>query len=413
MRILQLTNKVPFPPKDGGSIATLNLSKSFALLGCEVTILAINTSKHRVDIVAYPFRENDNKTKPSPLSTVHLLGVDVQTTINPVAGLANLFFSRLPYNAVRFISNHYKAVLTNLLRTSTFDVIQLEGLYLAPYIPLIRKHSNALIAMRSHNIEHEIWQRLTQRNAGLKQIYLNILTRRIKEMEVNSLKAYDLLVAITRRDANILTDLGFKGPVHVSPSGININELNQLDDQNVEYPSLFHLGALDWSPNQEGLLWFLTHCWAKINQRYPLLKFYIAGRNAPNWFINKLKQPNVVYCGEISDASSFIRAKAIMIVPLFSGSGMRIKIIEGMAYKKAIVTTTLGAEGIDCTDNVNILIADTPEKFEQQIEKLLQNEALVKNIGDEAYNFIVKNYDNMKIAQSLLEFFNENIGVKA
>jgi len=98
---------------------------------------------------------------------------------------------------------------------------------------------------------------------------------------------------------------------------------------------------------------------------------------------------------------------------LFSGSGMRIKIIEGMAYKKAIVTTTLGAEGIDCTDNVNILIADTPENFVQQIEKLLQNEALVKNIGDEAYNFIVKNYDNMKIAQSLLEFFNENIGVKA
>ena len=104
-------------------------------------------------------------------------------------------------------------------------------------------------------------------------------------------------------------------------------------------------------------IWFVENCWPGLHQQFPNLKFYVAGRNAPAWLINKFHYPNIEFVGEVEDAYRFMNSKSIMIVPLFSGSGMRIKIIEGMALGKTIVSTEIGAEGIEVSDNENILIA--------------------------------------------------------
>ncbi|MFV0266997.1 MAG: glycosyltransferase family 4 protein, partial [Draconibacterium sp.] len=176
-----------------------------------------------------------------------------------------------------------------------------------------------------------------------------------------------------------------------------------------EYPSLFHIGSMEWGPNQEGLLWFVRNCWPAIHQKYPDLKFYVAGRNAPAWMAKKFDQPNVQFLGEIADAYEFMNSKAIMVVPLFSGSGMRVKIIEGMALGKSIVSTPIGVEGIEVEKNRHILIAETAEQFVDAVSELVDNKELFENIGRNAIGFIHEKFDNLAAASKLIDFYKQYI----
>ncbi len=400
MNILLLCNKLPYPPKDGGSIATLNLAKGFVLAGNHVEILAINTSKHFTPLDKIP-------AKLSTQITFH--AVDVNTDLKPHKALSNLLFSIKPYNAVRFFSKVFDKLLVDILKKGSFNIIQLEGLYMTQYINTIRKNSDAIISFRAHNIEHEIWQRTAkQMRNGLKKIYLNILTRRIRNLEVNIINNYDLLIPITGREEEIFNKLGNIKPVYVSQTGINTNEINPGNIK-PEYPSVFHIGALDWGPNQEGIIWFIKNIWPKILKNYPTLKFYIAGRNAPEWFIKSASGKNILFLGEVDDAYDFMQKKAIMIVPLLSGSGMRIKIIEGMALGKTIVSTSIGSEGINSTHKKNILIANTIEEFLSELEKLLSDQKMFNNIGENAVKFIMENFDNFVLSENLVDFYKSQI----
>lgn len=398
MKILQVTNKVPYPIKDGGAIACMNLTRGFSLNGHKVTVLAMNTQKHHILYGELPESVKD-------LAEFKL--VEVPARISRIAALGNLLFSRKPYNAVRFISGSFEKELIKLLKGKQFDVIQLEGLYVCPYIPVIRKYSNAKIVYRAHNIEHEIWERTAAMAKGWEKIYFRILSRRIKKLEKGMMNRYDLLVPITERDGKILDELGNRKPRHVSQTGIDSSVLIP-NSKKLKHPTLFHIGSLDWTPNQEGLIWFLEKCWPKINDKFPELKFYIAGRNAPYWFKRKMDLPNVVFEGEVPDAYDFMNSKSIMVVPLFSGSGMRIKIIEGMALGKPIITTSIGTEGISTTAGENIMLAETADEFVSSISELIDNREFFDKIGRNAIEYIHEKFDNLAAAAALIEFYKQH-----
>lgn len=397
MKILQVTNKIPYPAKDGGAIACMNLARGFSLLGHKVVILSMNTLKHHISLGEIPETIKD-------LAEFNL--VDVPARISPAMALLNLFFSTQPYNAVRFISNQFSEELKVLLQKEQFDVVQLEGLYVCPYIPLIRKYSSAKIVYRAHNIEHEIWNRTAALACGAEKWYLKNLAKRIKKFETGMLNQYDLLVPITGRDGEMLNRMGNTKPLHVSQTGIDSTQLIP-NAKKLEFPSLFHIGSLEWSPNQEGLIWFLENCWPQIHRNYPDLKFYVAGRSAPLWFQKKLAMPNVVFKGEVADAYDFMNSKAIMVVPLHSGSGMRIKIIEGMALGKPIVSTPIGTEGISTVSGENIIIAESAETFVSAISELIENREFFDSIGRNAIEYIHEKFDNLTSAGTLIEFYKK------
>lgn len=399
MKILQLTNKPPYPDIDGGAIAVLNLTKGLAGLGHKITVISMNTVKHQID---------QDEIPPHINKLANFKFIEVPARISVLSALMNLLFSAKPYNAERFIAKNYKNALAGLLQEKKFDIVQLEGLYVCPYIPIIRMFSDARIVYRAHNVEFEIWERTYALSSGLKRWYIKNLAKRIKKFEISWLNKYDLLVPITPRDGQMLNQLGNHRPMHVSPTGIDSTVIIP-HQTNLEYPSLFHLGSLEWSPNQEGLLWFLKNCWPRLNKNFPELKFYVAGRNAPSWLINKLKLPGVIYEGEVADAYEYMNSKAIMIVPLFSGSGMRIKIIEGMALGKAIVSTSIGAEGIGVESGKNIQIADDEEGFIAAVEKLINNKSLFAEQSRESILFIQKNFDNLALAEKLAKFYQNNL----
>jgi len=397
MKILIITNKVPYPPKDGGSIATWNLAKSLVENACEVDMLAMNTLKHHIVIEAI---------KPFTDKYLRLFTVEVDTSISVWSAFTNLFFSHLPYNAQRFINKQFRNKLTELLISNRYDIIQLEGLYLSPYISTIRKLSNALISMRSHNVEHEIWQRTAALTPQfLKKKYFNLIRCRLRKMEICNLSENDLLVPITERDASIFERLGNIKPTQVCSTGICMDNYPAPNFSELIYPSLFHIGALDWSPNQDGLLWFFENIWQKLLQKHPNLIFHLAGRNAPSDFIKKLNIKNIVFHGEVNSVSEFIHNKSVMVVPLLSGSGMRVKIVEGMAYGKCIVSTSIGVEGINALNNKHLLIADSPAEFENAIERAISSFNFYKEIAQSARNFVAENFDNKKMAAQLVHFY--------
>ncbi|HKI88483.1 MAG TPA: glycosyltransferase family 4 protein [Draconibacterium sp.] len=398
MRILHVANKVPYPAKDGGAIACMNLIRGFSLLGHKVTVLAMNTEKHHINIDEVPESVKD-------LADFYM--VDVVASISSFSAFINLIFSNQPYNAVRFISGAFKSELIKLLKNKQFDIVQLEGLYVCPYIPVIREYSSAKIVYRAHNIEHEIWQRTAAMSKGWTKIYIKNLANRIKKFEKHWLNSYDLLVPITDRDGTILDKLGNVQPRHVSQTGIDASVLIP-NAKKLEHPSLFHIGSLEWTPNQEGLIWFLDNCWPKLNAQFPELKFYVAGRNAPDWFQKKLELPNVVFEGEVPDAYDFMNSKSIMVAPLFSGSGMRIKIIEGMALGKPIVTTTIGTEGISTTSGENIVIADNETDFVAAVSKLINDHDFFEKTGKNAIEYIHEKFDNLAAASALIEFYKQH-----
>lgn len=402
MNILQLSNKFVYPPKDGGAIGIFNYTKAFSGLGCQVTMLAMNTSKHYYDV----------KNLPAEIQQLaDFITVDVNNNLNVFSAFIKLLQNR-SYNIERFISTAYNNKLVELLHQKKFDIIQLEGLYLSPYVETIRAFSEAKIVMRSHNIEHEIWERVSKNETNfLKKWYLKLLAKQLRKYEISRLNKYDLVTSVTDRDAQILKSLGCELPLHVCPAPYDETVL-QPTKNGMEFPSVFFIGALDWMPNVEGIEWFLKNVWQKLNEQFPDLKFYIAGRNiqqAENIpsIISKLK--NVVIAGEVENAYDFMNSKALMIVPLFSGSGIRVKIIEGMALGKTIVSTSLGAEGIPCKDGQNILIADTPETFAEKIAKCIHEKLFFSIIGDNAYQFSRRQFSSREVANKLLGFYQQHL----
>ncbi len=402
MRILQLCKKFPYPLKDGESIAVYNLSKSLNDLGCKVTLLSMNTSKHYCDLRTLP---------PSFNHYQKIHDVQVDNTVQLGGAVANLF-SNQSYHITRFISKKFENKLIEILSGQTFDIIQLETPILSHYIPVIRKYSQAKIVMRSHNVEHEIWGRIAENARFLpKKWYLKNAANKLQRYEIEYLNKYDAVLAITQRDRQTLINLGLKRPCAVVPIGLNTNEYQNKKIILNKKLSLSFIGSLDWMPNIEGLKWFLEHAWPTIHAKHPDLEFHIAGRNTPAWLSNMVES-NVIVHGEISDAKKFITDHPIMIVPLFSGSGMRVKILEGMAMGRAVITTSIGLEGIEAKNGAEVLIANTADAFAQAISWLEKDAQKLSEIHDKSVRFIEQEHDNLNIAKGVASTYDELCFIK-
>ena len=394
MKVLFLCNKSPYPPKEGGPMAMNANIEGLIAAGHQVKVLALNTNKYFIKLNEIP-QEYIDKTK------IELIYQDL--SIKPFDAFLNLF-SKKSFHVERFISETFAEKIVETLEQEKYDIVQLEMLYMTPYINVIRKHSKARIILRSHNVEHLIWQRVTSNTENaLKRSYLAGLTRKLKNYEINSINQYDGIATISKQDAKFYKKNNPAIPVENISFGVDMTKYT-VSSEPFEYPSLFHLGSMNWMPNEEGIKWFIETTWSLIVEKFPGLIFYLAGRMMPEW-IEDLNKENIEVIGEVDDAQEFINSKAVMIVPLFSGSGIRIKIIEGMALGKAIISTEIGAEGINYTHGKNILIANTPEEFLEAIDKFVSNRKYCQEIGDNARKLIEENYDLSKITQKLLIFY--------
>ncbi|HTX88216.1 MAG TPA: glycosyltransferase family 4 protein [Bacteroidales bacterium] len=400
MKVLMLCNKSPYPAREGGPIAMNMIAEGLLEAGHQVRILAVNSDKYCVDpdCIDPAYREKTG---------IELVHVDL--SVKWIPAFFNLFTDR-SYHVERFISPVFRSKLIEVLRKESFDIVQFEMLFMSPYLDTVRNFSRARAVLRPHNIEHMIWQRIADNTRNpLKKFYLDHLSRTLRQYELSVLQRFDGIVPITEEDAKFFREALRPAtrniPVSAIPFGIDADHLPEPSGP-VEFPSLFSLGAMNWIPNEEGIRWFLDQVWPEVHARMPSLKYYLAGRHMPAWLAES-RYPGVEVVGEVADAWEFMQSKAIMLVPLFSGSGIRIKIIEGMAAGKTIISTSIGAEGIRCTNGRDIRIADTAGQFLREIETCARDAALCRRTGEEARRLVSDQYSRRKLIGRLTAFYRE------
>ncbi|AMR31017.1 hypothetical protein A0256_06055 [Mucilaginibacter sp. PAMC 26640] len=398
MRILILTHRVPFPQNGGYPIVVGNTIKGLLTHGHQVSLISLNVKKHTDKIL-----ERDEL-----LSKINYTEYDIDTRVSMIEAFSNLF-TKNPYNIDKYYNTGFEKLLIQNLRDNTYDVIQLEGLFVAPYLAIVRKSTKAKILYRAHNIEHQVWQRLAQQKSDpFKRWYLNLLARRVKAYELELLNRFDGIVVFTGQDKALLLSFGTKIPVSVLPIGVDLSKY-QPDPEKTECPSLFFLGSLDWLPNREGIEWFLDNFHKELVDGDLKCKFYVAGNNIPEAF-DEYDVPGKVFIkGEVDDAMEFVNSKSIMIVPLLSGGGMRVKIVEGMAMQKCIISTSIGAEGITFTDGEHIIIANDADAFYSAMLKCITDEEYCYQIGANARRLIEQNHDVDTVTAGLIAFYQSII----
>jgi len=371
-----------------------NLTKGLLEAGHDVKVLCASTHKH-------PYAEDEVSEVYKKLTRIEAVYID--TRLNFVDAFSNLITND-SYNVSRFFSPDLDMALERILREEEFDVVQLESLFMTPYIATVRRFTKAKLILRSHNLEYKIWQRMARVSAnGPRKAYLKLLAKRLKGYETDITSQVDGIATISPEDTNNFKELGCSTKLVTLPFGIDTSEYEVERPYNFR-PNLFHLGAMDWMPNIEGVEWFLNKAWAPIIASYPQFKLHLAGK-ASDAYKAPQGVKNLSLDGEVDSAKDYMVSKGIMIVPLLSGGGIRIKIIEGMALGKVIISTTVGAEGIGVTHGENILLADKPEDFKARIDELHQNPELAERISKNARNFIEKNFDNAVLTSRLVNFY--------
>lgn len=396
MKVLQICSQPPYPDNNGASKAFLSIAQGLLQIGIDLNILSFATpaSQPVFNEGSKLFYEKTNYSF-----------VDIDNSIKPFDALINLF-KKESYNISRFVTNEFEAELEKILKENSFDVIQFETLFTTPYLATAKKLSNAKMVYRSHNIEHLIWERRAEITKNpLKKWYLNLLAKKLKDFETEIVNNFDGIVSISEIDEETQKNyLNPKVKTTSIPIGFDIAESNPVQPEEI---SFFFIGALDWAPNEQGLRWFLENVWEAVYKQFPDYKFYVAGRNIPSE-LYKWGRKNVEICGEVPSSMEFIENHSIMIVPLFFGSGIRVKIAEAMSLGKTIISTNIGAEGILCKNFKEILFANTKEEFIQMITHCIENPSLVQSISEYAFQFAKGNFDCDSLAKRLVNFY-ENL----
>lgn len=394
MRILQLCNKPPYPTVDGGTIAMNALTQGLLQAGHTVKVVAIETPKHPFD---------RTQATEGYISQTGTETVFIDTTINPFSMLSAFVGGRL-YILERFISKQMEALLEKVLRQHNYDMVLLESLYVAPYIDVIRRTSKAKIILRAHNVEHLLWQREYDKTQNpIRMVYLKQMIRLLKRYEQQAFAKVDGVAAISPIDAKIIAQMAPAAKVEVIPITTTI----KADTGVAQLPnSVFHLGAMDWFPNIDGIQWLLDKVWPQVVARNANAKLYLAGRNMPGAVFNHANE-NTLVEGTVDNPIAFMADKQIMVVPLFLGSGVRVKIIEGMALGKAIVATPLAVEGLVVSHKNNIYIAGNAGQFAQAILDLLNNPALVQELGANAAAYVDANHRPAVAVERLVGLLNK------
>lgn len=425
MHILQLCFRVPYPPHDGGAIAMYEVTRGLAAAGHRVTVLAVNTPKHHQPPTAL------DHLGPR----VRLLTVNVDTRLRPLAALRNLAFSYLPYNLERFVSQALLAKLVEVVLAEAVDVVQFEGTFVAWYAGQLNGALSARnipaaqqpkFVLRAHNVEYTIWEMLASRAANpLKQWYLQKLARRLKAFEKAMLHRVDAVAAITEDDATRLRGLyygGLPAPVTAAvvaalprggygpafatvPASFDFGHLPPATTA-PKPRTVFLIGSLNWLPNLEGVDWFLREIWPQAHAELPELELHIAGSHPPAHLTGRPPgQANVFVHGFVASAPAFMQAYDLMLVPLLSGGGMRVKVVEGLALGKAILSTTLGAEGTAAENNKNMLLRDEPAAWLAALRDYYHGRLPLAAIGQAAARTAHECYDTRQVTQQLLALY--------
>jgi glycosyltransferase involved in cell wall biosynthesis len=328
--------------------------------------------------------------------------------------LGNTLFGKYPFLASKYVSRAAVAQLQSLVNSAnrrSFDLLICD--YLAPMGNLLELGTRPRVPtlLFQHNVESMIFERHanTARNPAKAMIYRQ-QWRMTRALERQSAEFVDAQVAVSESDArHFREECGMANVLGAVPTGVDCNYF-QAREAPPAKPVLAFLGAMDWDANLDAARWFATEILPKIRQSVPAAEFLVIGRNPPAQLRDlAASDPRIQITGTVPDVRPVMREAAAMVLPLRIGGGTRIKVYEAMAMGVPVISTRIGAEGLDVTHGENILLADTAGEFAQQAAGLVSDAAKAQRIAAAARARVAGKYSWSRVAEQFSDYCYEAV----
>ncbi len=397
MRILLLTPQLPYPPHQGTSLRNFNLIAQLA-------------RRHTVCLLS--FREPDQSLEQA--GPLRELCEWVETLPVPSRGtglrLKQMLTTRRPDMSWRLWSPEFAQRLAHRLAESAFDVVQVEGIELAPYIPTIQAaDSTPLLVYDDHNAE---W--LLQKRACLTDLrsprrwpaaaYSFVQWKRLKGYEANACRRADVVVAASEADADAIHQVAPEIEITIVPNGVDLGEYTGYNGVTQDYDLVF-TGKMDFRPNIDAMLWFCQEVLPLIQNSWPSAKLAIVGQR-PHKRLEPLRSlRGVTITGWVDDVRPYIAGACVYVAPLRVGGGTRLKLLQALAMATPVVATTLGAEGFPIRDGEHLMLADSAEDFALAVLALKNDRAERDHLSSAGLEFVQSAYGWDRLVPKLEELY--------
>jgi polysaccharide biosynthesis protein PslH len=404
MNILWLNAGLLLPLDKGGKLRTWHVMRHLAARH-DITYVSFGEPDHDPG-VREGMREVCNQLEVVPRADTS------KGTWRFKAEAAAHLFNRLPYAVGKYRSAAYRTIVQGHLDRRRFDLIVCDFLFPAVNLPQRLPCSTVIF---THNVESEIWRRHAETaRSPIARALLAQQWRRMLRFEGRTLSRFDLVLAVSDADRQTFGRLypgALRTPVHVVQTGVDTTyfspaaapaepgEPGEAPKGAARRAHLVFTGSMDWLPNEDGMLYFVRDILPRIREAEPDATLSIIGR-APTPAVKRLAtEAGIEVTGRVDDVRPHVAAGAVYVVPLRIGGGTRLKIFEAMAMGKAVVSTTVGAEGLPVTSGRDVVIADEPAAFARAVVGLIRDAESRRRIEVEARRLVVERYDWSAVAQ--------------
>jgi sugar transferase (PEP-CTERM/EpsH1 system associated) len=391
VRILWLKTELLHPVDKGGKIRTYNMLKELKREH-HITYLTLDdgaaTASEREcaeeychELVSIPHRQREKFTP----------GFYAELALNLI--------SPQPYAIKKYESATMRREIIERARTGAFDVLVCDFLALALNVPSDLPCPAVLF---QHNVEAMIWKRHYEVQSNmLKKAYLLGQWRKMRSFEEQMCRRFDCVIAVSAEDREQMRREYSATAVFDVPTGVDTDFFRPRDQEKLEPHNVVFTGSMDWLPNEDAIRYFTEQIMPLIKQRVPEVTLTVVGRNPYPGLLELSKRDNsIVVTGRVDDVRPFMEKAAAYVVPLRIGGGTRLKIFEAMAMEKAVVSTTVGAEGLPVRNNEELILADTPEAFASSVVRLLQDHALARRLGQSAAARVRETFGWRRVAEN-------------
>ncbi|MGQ9524781.1 MAG: glycosyltransferase family 4 protein [Armatimonadota bacterium] len=386
MKALFLVRDLPWPTDSGARIRSHNLAVRMA-------------ARHDVTIVGY----SGAYARPEPPEPTPLRNIVAVPEPSRVQGLRLLLqlaastLSPLPYAVSKHLSQAMSDAVHSLLASDQFDLVHCDSLPLAPYAA----SSGTPKVLDEHNVEWTLWWRHARFTRTIPaKAYALLQAVRMRRFEADVCRLFDECVTVSELDAERLRQTCPLASISVAPNGVDAHFF-QSERTPPVLGRLVFVGSMDWMPNQDGIRWFATRVWPRLHRRCPHATLVVVGRRPSDQVKALASKHGFLLVPDAPDVRPHVAQAEVYIVPLRVGGGTRLKILEALAMEKPVVSTSVGAEGLDVVHGTHLLIADDPNAFAEAVEQVLTDRALARNLATAGRELVADNYNWDRIADML------------
>lgn len=384
MRLLLLTPQLPYPAHQGTSLRNFNLIAQLA-------------KRHRVCLLTFLEPDQCLDDAQPLLDLCEWVDTVPVPRRSNATRLRQMLTTRRPDMAWRLYSSVFRDRLAERLAETPFDVVQIEGIELAPYLSTIEESPpRPLIVYEDHNAEWVLQKRacLTDLHIPLRwpaAAYSFVQWMRLKRYEANVCRRADRVVAVSEADREAILAVAPDAIVTVVPNGVDLDEHTSYQGPTIPYDLVF-TGKMDYRPNVDAALWLGREVWPLIHSQRPDTRLAIVGQRPHPRLEPLRKDANIVITGWVPDVRPYIAGATVFVAPLRVGGGTRLKLLQAMVMGAAVVATSLGAEGFAVRHGRELLLADTAQEFAQAVLGLLEDPERRAQLGQAAHRFVSETY---------------------